>query len=368
MKTTKLSDAALRYMSALYDPKNCPEEASVPSETQLSLKLKTFGRGSFATGTSGYGGIVVQPLAMLANNIQFAAATAANSVGGAAANFSGGSGTFTNLTSLGSNNSPYALAAFGQGVGLLGWKLVGCALYVKYAGTELNRGGDMILVEDPSHQSLLPQSYNSVMGFDYSKRVPITEDWQHVCATPSESLDTDFTYGTLSNWNTGELPYLACFINSAGATQPFDYEIYCIFEVVGTTARGATISFNDPIGFAAVTGAADQLQQLDSVVGMSGFVRCVEDQLRNMTGLPQNCTSVQNWAGLTTFLPQLAELAMPILKGAANGAIKSLGYTKVKPKNKPPPPPVYRAPPPPPLKIKKPSAQIAKIAAVLKKR
>jgi len=114
-------------------------------------------------------------------------------------------------------------------------------------------------------------------------------------------------------------------------------------EFSGPIARSPTLSFNDPIGFAAVAGAAQQFQQLDSVLGAEGFVKAVEAQLNNQS-LPRTEPPHANWAGLLSFLPQLAELAGPVLKGAFGGAMKSMGYKDMNKKA----PPVQRAPPPPP--------------------
>lgn len=320
-RVAKLSDPSLRWMAALYDARSCMEEPAVPSETQLSRKFKVFGRGSFATGTTGYGFILVSPPSMAANNAQFASCTAANSVGGAVTNPTG----FTNVVNLGATNSDYPSAAYGAGIGLLSWKLVGCTVYVKYAGTELNRGGDMILVEDPSHGSLTAQSYNTCMSLDFTKRVSVINEWQSVSWTPADSLETDFSFVSPVNTN---FP-LGLYVNSAGASQPFDYEVYAWFEVVGSSARGATISFNDPVGFGAVSGAMNQFQQLDSVLGMHGFVAAVEEQLSNMSGCAMTTTHQQNWAGLAAFLPSLANVASRALSGAVKGVAKEYGYEKV---------------------------------------
>jgi len=135
-------------------------------------------------------------------------------------------------------------------------------------------------------------------------------------------------------------------VNTAGASQPLDYEVYAWFEVVGTTARGATISFDDPIGYSAVSGATNQFQQLDSVLGPDGLVRAVETQLNNMSGVALQTTHQQNWVGLTSFLPQIASVAQKALGGALNGALGSFGYAKQPQARQAPP----RPPPPPPAR------------------
>jgi len=345
-RSGRLSDISCRYAAALYDPKNCQEAPNIPTSTQLSQKVKTFTRGSFASGTTGYGYIVVQPSEMISNSVP--AATASTSTTVATAATLGGS--YTNLASSSNSNSPWASTSYGTSAAQLQWRLIGCALYLKYAGTELNRGGDIILVQEPGHRSLNLYSYNTAMTFDHAKRVPMGNDWVHVCYTPGTYAgpignvtdDTDFS--STSPDSVGTL-YLGAFVNTAGASQPLDYELYCWFEVVGSLARGATISYSDPIGFAAIDGAADEYGQLDSVLGMDRFVHSIENQLDNMSGVAQNASHVQNWAGLAAFLPQLAEVAKRALGGAAKGALKEFGYVnkeKKKQKSAPPLPPPPR--------------------------
>ncbi len=117
-------------------------------------------------------------------------------------------------------------------------------------------------------------------------------------------------------------PFLGVIINSAGASQPFDYEVYSWFEVVGSIARGASISFDDPIGYAAVNGAANQFQQLDSVLGIDGFLHAVSTQLQNCSGVGLNSTHAQNWAGLAAFLPQIASIATRAASAVGSGLMR----------------------------------------------
>nr|UHS71795.1 MAG: hypothetical protein [Permutotetraviridae sp.] len=372
--TARLSDVSCRYMAALYDPRTMSEEASVPNDTSLSQKVKVSSRGSFSTGTTGYGYIAVQPTCMLTNNAAPGTATTATSAGGAPSL----GNAYTNTASVGVANSPWAQATYGSGPGKLTWKLVSCALYVKYAGTELNKGGDIILIEEPTNKSLLVYSYNTAMNYDFAKRVPVTGDWVHVSFTPGGAPNGTVAPVTTSYSNgdptaVGSLT-LGAFVNSAGAAQPYDYEIFACFEVLGDTVRSATSSYADPIGFSAISAAADQYMQLDSVLGIDGFLHGVENQLDNMSGVGKNAQHVQNWAGLAAFLPQIADIATRALSGAATGALKEFGYKKAKPKEGKPSKKLIAPlpPPPPPPRVKAPIPPLSKALllqrAALKKR
>lgn len=340
-------------MAALYDSRGMFEDACVPTKTALSQKVKSFIRGSFSTGTTGYGFVAVNALG--ANAISGGTVTQPGSVMTSATILSAAS----LLAGIGSNNSSLTTATNMQ------TRIVGATLYVKYAGTQLNKGGDMVLIESPTHSDVTAFSYNTALALDGVKRVKVTDDWTSVSWVPTSATETDFV-GAVSTTLT-----LAIICNSAGAPQPFDFEVYVWSEWIGPLARSATLSFNDPIGFAAVTGAAEQFQQLDSELGAEGFVRAVEVQLANQS-LPQGEPPHKNWAGLLSFLPQLATLAAPFLKsalgGAVNGVAKSMGYSKEKGKEGPrqtyvaPPPP----PPPPPRRTAAPAARPAQLQAAKK--
>lgn len=311
-----LGDTALRYAACLYDPRNVFESCSIPEKAEYSQKTKLFSRGSFATGTTGVGFLYAGPTG--ASDSSVGAYSIATSVGTQATQF----GAFTNLTAVQGMNSPYVAADFSGGVNQVKGRVVGWSLYVKYAGTNLNEGGNMVLFEEPQHQSVASFTYNNLLTFDNARRVPVSDEWQNVCWMPVTGAETEFTltFGGAAN------PSLCVAIVSAAAAQPFDYEIWEHCEFVSNRARSATLSFNDPIGYAAIDGAGDMFGQLDSHLGMQGFVDAIHAQLLNQS-LPSTVRAQDNWVGLLSFLPQLAHLAAPILKGAIAGGARAFTDT-----------------------------------------
>ncbi len=318
-KVPRLGDCALRYMAALYDPRSVHEEVGVPEKAMLSQKTVVFTRGSFSTGTTGFGLVVATPQPF--NDIASVTATTATSVGGAAT-----TGAAFTLTASSAPNGPFASTQVGNntsGIGQIGWRVVSQALYVKYAGTELNKGGDMILIEEPQHGDLFQYSYNTALGLDGAKRVKVSDNWQHVCWVPT---NTTASGGTADDTAWSYIPNapgrrnIGVFVNSAGASQPFDFEVYSQVEFIGSVCRSPSISFNDPIGFNAIVAASQMFQQLDSELGIEGFVRAVEAQLNNQS-LPRTEPPHANFVGLLPFLPKLAEMVGPVLKGALKGGL-----------------------------------------------
>jgi len=312
-KTPRLSDGVLRYMAALYDTRGVLEDPWVPWECRLSQKVKSWSRGTFSTGTTGIGFVTVTAQAF--SDVAAGISSTATSVATAATTIA----ATTNTVSLANSNSCFAVTQVGATVGLMNWRPVGCTLYVKYAGTQNNKGGDMILLEEPQHASTNAYTYNSALGVDGAKRVDVSDKWQSISWCPGNNQGVDETVFSFSS-STNANRTLAIFVNSAGAPQPFDYEIYWWTEFAGALARSPTLSFNDPIGFTAVQGAGQMFNQLDSELGIAGFIRAVEAQLNNQS-LPRTEPPTANFVGLLSFLPQLAALAGPYIKGAIQGAL-----------------------------------------------
>jgi len=309
-----LSDATLRYVAALYDPRGCFEAPWIPSQTALSQKTRFFARGSFSTGTTGIGYIG----ALVAGDYQtgsliFSTPTTVMTPSTNAASATNNSSAVT--------NSPYDLSIFGTGAQQLSWRPVGAALYVRYAGTELNRGGDMLLMEEPNHSDGMAYSYNTALSIDGVKRIPIDGDWHHVCVTPNTVGDTNWS--TSSNYYGGRP--LMVFINSAaGNAQPYEFEFYVWGEFLGTPARAVSASYNDVVGFDCVQGAANMYMQLDSELGLDGFVKAIHAQQAQTSGCRVVGAPAGNWAGLLSFLPAIANLVGPPLVAAARGALGGL--------------------------------------------
>lgn len=286
----------------------------MPVNAALSQKTRIFSRGSFSTGTSGFGFIQMKPSAfsdIVNGNSVSTATTAMNS----STTISGA----TNTTSVAAPNSPFSSGQVGTGATSMSYRIVGAAIYVKYAGTALNKGGDMVLLEQPAHADTNILSYSTALGFDGAKRVAVKDEWQHLCWVPVTSSDVDFSTSVAGL----SINPLAIFVNSAGTPQPFDYEIYTWVEFCGSLARAPSLSWNDPIGYQAVFGASQSFQQLDSELGLPGFVQAVEAQLNNQS-LPRTEPPHANFVGLLSFLPQLASLAGPYIKAAVGGAVKGV--------------------------------------------
>ena len=253
-----LSPAVEAYTHALG---NCAEAqpCGMPIGGLPSEKNKCWVRGTMATGTSGAGYIIVAPANMMANTGAAFYNTTSAWVK-TSMSFAPGTGVVT-----ATSNSPYSLAAFNSANGVKG-RLVGCEVRVRYIGTELNRGGEAIVYCEPNHNSLTATPYTDVdlLANAAAGRAPITmTDWIS-CKYQGVVDPTEETFTAAPNNPTITKNANACmciWINSAVAGQPFDFEIYAIFESIGAVIAGtATTTMVDAVGSAAANSAASQAQ------------------------------------------------------------------------------------------------------------
>lgn len=311
----RLSDTALRWVASLYDPRQVKEDAWVPYQTAFSQKETYFSRGTFSTGTTGYGFVIATP--GISSDVAQVLYTQATSVGGSATTI----GAFTNTAGAAVNGTWTNAQYTGTGPANLQSRIVSAALYVKYAGTELNRGGNYVLIEEPNHAALGTYTQVTAQNQSCTHKVPIGEEWVHVNLTPNSVAELNFASTSYGNYPQGYL--LGAVVNSAGTPQNFDYEFVIKAEIVGSLARSASASYEDSVGFGCVFGASNMFQQLDSVLGIDGFMNAIHAQMRNQSGHLVSGAPVGNWAGLLPLLPELATLVLPSLAKAGIKLVNS---------------------------------------------
>lgn len=269
-----LGHCAGKYAESLANPFSGPADACMPATPAImSRKVRCFIRTQTTVGSAGVGFACMQPLA--AND----GAVAAGNIGTAAAYTStaGYAGPATqaipvcNPATAGvipnNHNGDYAIAQFGtQGVQA---RLVSMGLRVRYAGTELNRGGRVILLEDPEHSDFSVNGITlaNLLAFDKAKEHKVGTEWITLCQT-GPTMPQEYDYSTSAYTPFGaSIPahYMAAFIQST-ANNVFDVEFYWNFEYGGRLVRGKTQSETDDAGHSAVLGAIKVINdnQLDS--------------------------------------------------------------------------------------------------------
>jgi len=266
-----LGHCAQKYARSLADPFSGPPDACMPvTPACLSRKLRTFVRTQLVTSsTSGDGFVTMQPF--IGNDIinpTTAGAAAyystATYVGGGGAGFPVLNNATAGVNAV-SSNSDYVSTSFGLG---LQCRLVSMGLRVRYSGTELNRGGRVILLEDPEHATLSGVNLATILANEKAKEHKIGMDWITLCSTgPTMPQEYDYIPSpTFPLTSTTPLHYLGAYIRSAALQQTFDVELFWNWEVIGQNARGKTMSEADDAGVGVVLGAIKSVNdnQLDT--------------------------------------------------------------------------------------------------------
>lgn len=250
-----LSPATESYATAMLNPSDAPA-AGMPIGGLPSEKNKCWARGRMSTGTAGVGYILAVPSNIACNDLNCAYVTGNAFAGTTLSN------TVVASQVIGvKSNSAYAYANYGATS--LKSRFVCGEIRIRYIGTELNRGGDAVVYCDTNHNSLLGYSEANLLSYAACGRSFIgMNEWisckyNGVVDPTEENFVIDPSSGTLTkNAN----PCMVIWINSAVAAQPFDYEVWGHFEVIGSLGAAMTTVAPDPIGHTATNGASQKAQ------------------------------------------------------------------------------------------------------------
>ena len=270
--TFRIGKCASDFAASLANPFSGPTEACLPVTPSISSrKIRTFVRGQLGTGTQGYGFLTAQPLACNDGN------TISGSVGTAASYCSttafAGLGipvlnTGTTGVAAFNHNGDYSASQFSaQGAQV---RLVSMGLRIRWAGTELNRGGRIILYEDPEHAdwSTTGISLSQLLSNEKAREFKVSEDWTTLCHSgPVMPSEYDFATTPFGPFGSSSTPahYLLALVQGA-AGQALDFEVFWNYEVSGRNVRGKSRSDADDLGFTTVSSAIRNVKdgQLDS--------------------------------------------------------------------------------------------------------
>lgn len=236
----KLSMCAEEYVCALEDPFNCSATACVPTYPSFpSRKMIAFAKGTLTVGTAGVGFL-------------FSNGTLANDQNAGWYTTSTFAGTTLSTGAAGVNaislNGDYNNSAYGSTPGFIQSRMVGFGIRVRYTGTELNRSGEIRVLEEPFHLSLSGTSAASFDAYDKSRKFQVNRQWTAVTYHPVFPSDLDYT---ASDNPVGTNGFLGILITSL-SQNTFDFEIFCLAELIGSTVRGKTPSISDTIGADAI--------------------------------------------------------------------------------------------------------------------
>lgn len=250
-----LSPATEAYATAMLNPSDSPA-AGMPIGGLPSEKNKCWARGRMSTGTNGVGYILGVPAGIAVNDGRCAFVTGSAFAGTTISNT-----VVANQVIPVSSNSPYNTTQFGSAT--LKARFVCGEIRVRYIGTELNRGGDAVVYCDTNHNSLIGFSEAQLLSYSACGRSFISmNEWisckyNGVVDPTEENYVIDPISSVLAkNANA----CMVIWINSAVAAQPFDYEVWGHFEVIGSLGAAMTTVAPDPIGHTATNGASQKAQ------------------------------------------------------------------------------------------------------------
>ncbi len=204
----------------------------LPIEPGLrSQKMKLWVKGTMTTGTQGFGFVAgTMSWAADSSNVYVTDATYAGQVVTDTA--AGVTGMFP--------NSPYAASLFSatNPGGVCGRAVAG-GIRVRYIGTELNRGGQILALEHPDHNSMVNMTLPDMLAFPEAHLEAVDRSWHTVHWThvwPGEETFTNTTEPAVGPVEThNRYPIMAIAVQAPSGVQGlFEFESYTLVEFIGS--------------------------------------------------------------------------------------------------------------------------------------
>jgi hypothetical protein len=242
----KVPECAEHYFNALCDPFNVPTGVCIPADLFPipSQKCRTFVRGTFNLGTTGFGYIAFNPA--LANDVACTASTTSASIGNTGTTFSAYTATnAVNMTQL-----PYTAAQLAAGT--VKGRIAAFGIRVKYIGKLMDSNGICVSFEDPDHRDVLTNyNYSTLNANPYTTvdRVYTGNHWDKAVCYSGPTTISDYEFSAVNQ------PLLTTFMIvaiSGVAGDLYEFEIYQHTEYLGQIVVGKSFSHADPTSFGKV--------------------------------------------------------------------------------------------------------------------
>jgi len=246
-----LSDCAVAYASALVNPFTGPLACVPISPTVLTYKFRAWSKGEFSTGsTAAFSGfITADPYCAFVNDVACVHYSGAN-YNSASIGILGAANT-----GLAYSNSPYSDAQVTPASAGINYRIVGAGLRIRYIGTELNRGGTIIALVDPTSSTTIGQTPANMLGEVTSKKFVVNKIWTTILWRPV--LVTDYSLTSVApstHFNDNDFGPLSFYVEGADNTVAlkYEYEFSCVFEANGRNVRGQTVTKTDTTAQTAI--------------------------------------------------------------------------------------------------------------------
>lgn len=242
-----LSKLSIAYAASLVHPYEIGSAVCVPDYPSLpSRKMHVYSRGFVSTGTLGFGFIVFNPPRGVANDID-SIFYSDSTYAGAVTSSTAGAGVLAARCI--SDYTDASLAGTGT---FARYRLVSAGIRVRYAGTELNRGGVAVGLQHPMHGTLVGLNFQQFDTHPLSERFRPGQSWATINFCPTLVGELDYSGSPPSTRGQYFLAW-ALQAPAAGTAAVFEYEVAANYEINGQDIRGMTASFADPTGMAVLS-------------------------------------------------------------------------------------------------------------------
>lgn len=148
------------------------------------------------------------------------------------------------------------------------FRLVGAGIKVRYTGTELQRGGSIVLWRNPTNNSVSFDTIPQLLVSHHATSAPVDRKWHSVTYRPTDTAFYDYdslnaarTGGGIDELRGAAAPVLACRIAVTGAQPGASFEVHADlhYELLGANF---TLSHTpaDPVGLSAIASATRTVQ------------------------------------------------------------------------------------------------------------
>jgi len=279
-----VSECARDYARALANPFDGPL-ACVPCDfLNSNLINRTYVKGTFACGSQ-IGFICLDPKKSAFNDQPCVISSKSTFTG---------TNMDLNATAdinLDSSNSAYSSTLIGVNQGDLAYRIVASGLRIRYTGTELNLGGIVNALHDPTHCGMYLRNMSQMDGELQARRFAVSRKWTTILYRPVVSneqalLETTPNFASTnsptitnatSNW------YMGFIVVPPSSTtfSAFEYEAFTVVEYQGRNIRGQRLTHADPAGFAGCVQAAASFapSQQTSFETEKSFVQKVQEYI-----------------------------------------------------------------------------------------
>lgn len=252
----QLSSCTTDYLRALTDPFTLPPK-ELPCIPDLfdspSKKLRVVQRGMLTSPGTGAGAYTGFLMFDVRNGICRDFTTVAYSGATYASDGFPLTYAMTGVNETGMNQSPYSNADFSDsGAGNMQYRPVAAGIRVRYAGTELERGGVTIPFRHPQNREITGYSTANVLSFQEVRRLPCNRAWHGIMYIPVNSGDYEYGVGVGAQPEPGVAGSIGILLKSGGVNATnWEWEVVAYYEVVGAT-ENVTPSHSDVGGMSAV--------------------------------------------------------------------------------------------------------------------